>query len=303
MHPPLPYFALLIALCACAGEPPQAADSEPEAPAAHTLDAPDTPPLSVDLQQVERGAQQAVETFLYVDPATLYDVYDAVLDRQDNDCPTTSDRYVDQHYWEDACTTHAGDLFHGWMLSFHTEDWELRPEQLRYDELGWLYGFGQVQYTDGRVFQTWGSASYEVFASTATQDRWVNAELGGTFLWTDERWANTWLADGLGVSYALEGWRGQEGMRLWLNGGFSRLEGTFHSVLWQGVLFDTTDGGCALEPSEGTLSLNVAETGQWVHVRFDDSCDGCGDATHDGDDLGQVCADFSRLVDWEQRPW
>lgn len=42
---------------------------------------------------------------------------------------------------------------------------------------------------------------------------------------------------------------------------------------------------------------------RWCEVVFDATCDGCGEARLDDASLGTVCADWSPLFDWVDRPW
>ena len=58
--------------------------------------------------------------------------------------------------------------------------------------------------------------------------------------------------------------------------------------------------------------MSVRDThGYWYELKFDVSsdwelmgeCDGCGQLSHKGENIGEVCLDFSSVLEWEDRPW
>ena len=99
-----------------------------------------------------------------------------------------------------------------------------------------------------------------------------------------------------------------------VDGGLSGLGGDLDTVVFDAVtIFDESLGStCPTEPG-GVVSVRDV-SGDWYDVVFDgpteygdesdpDLCDGCGAAYYRGEYLGQVCSDFTGMLDWEGTPW
>jgi len=102
------------------------------------------------------------------------------------------------------------------------------------------------------------------------------------------------------------------GLSATMSGSVSGLTGGIVAVVFEGEVSVFADGECPSEISGGVSALTAE--GHWVDVYFDgpetsdtrdgtDDCDGCGTAWVDGFSVGEVCADFSGVLDWGAAPF
>ncbi len=125
----------------------------------------------------------------------------------------------------------------------------------------------------------------------------------------------TWLGDGVSpeiVSYGLR-YPSVDGRAVYVSGRVLVDDGPVEAVVFEELFMYSAELGspCPSEPA-GMVSVLDGE-GAWFDILFDggqwgeavdaDACDGCGGAWYQGSYLGEVCADFGVLLDWENNPW
>jgi hypothetical protein len=150
-------------------------------------------------------------------------------------------------------------------------------------------------------------------ACEAEVNYWVSGIFGG-FGWSGDG-EGSWLDEGVTPSLLMYG-----AYYTPTGGRYTYSDGTVGGLSDQTTaaqVSDLTYGDsligfpCPDEPA-GTVSIRDLE-GNWWQVVFDvdpvnwdvtrATCDGCGTVYHNGEEVGQACADPSALIDWEVTPW
>jgi hypothetical protein len=320
--------ALLGGVVAC--QPP-AFPSDPPSPYDPGID--DTPPPTLSAAEVGAAIPAALNEFFRIDPEELFGNYDAVrLQFDDNDptaegaCPQYDLERGDgvQSWRGDPCTAQSGAVFGDGLDSLispagsTTTDDDGAVFNIASD--GFLAGTGRIFDPAGNRFDMSGDANYaRINPQASPGDTFSDASLRGVFFWNGPGSGNTWLPDGLSLDFDVEAndtpSAGTRFIRI--NGIVSGLSGTFQSIIF-GDIRNVTTGDpattCDQEPSNA-ISLRDAK-GHWYTVAFQGArnpgehsgaqCDGCGVLFLDNNDqpeAEQVCADFSRLLNWGGRPW
>jgi hypothetical protein len=268
-------------------------------------DAPPGPGL--DAPALEAAVQEAVDLARDLQAAPVLDVYDGLIADASETCPG---RYYNTQgtYWSNDCTLSNGTHYQGFAFT----------SLVAYDggaagltNTRTLYAGGTIDTDDGLRFAGSGTAALSTTV-TGEFSQYISV-LQGSFSWDGPEAADTWLAsdmapDFVAVAYYVPLSRGRS---LTLDGGIGGLDAGV--VAFDGVTLMSLGLGsaCLKEPS-GSISVRNPD-GTWTDVLFDGPaglgepttgpCDGCGEAWHRGERVGEVCADFSPLLDWDDRPW
>jgi hypothetical protein len=161
-----------------------------------------------------------------------------------------------------------------------------------------MTGVSHLETPAGVVVESMGDASFRDFDE---QDGTPHVE---TWLWGDFRTiggAEDWLAEGLGLQLYVDAWDGAAGRTLRWDGGVSRLHGPVNALWMEAVTLSDEGGACALEP---TGAVHLYDTGAtWYDLAADGSCDGCLEATVEGELVGGICGDWATLLEWQESPW
>lgn len=285
---------------ACANDPAGSAEPTP-----WIFEATPESSESRSLAEVEAAVQDAVDRVRSVQAAPLLDIYAGLLATADEACPG---RYAsgEGSYWSNTCTSSDGT---DWLGFAFTADQVYASEEGT-QEGRTLYAGGTITTPESWRFEASGTAAIQsTFTPALAQHVSV---VRGSFSWDGPSADGTWLADGLAPDLTTVGYTvvTPAGRGLLLDGGLAGLPGG--AVAFDGLTALTPSlGGCAEEPG-GSLAVRNPD-GSWTDVVFDgpleaggpDSgpCDGCGVAWHRGEKIGKVCADFSTLLAWEERPW
>ncbi len=310
-------IALLLTLgCGTTSEPgtegPTARAAEDPAvltdPDAPFLSDPTADPVEVDMVALSASVDTAIQYALQLDPAPLLEAYRGAMQGADSACPTLY-QDPDFEFWLDTCTASSGAIFEGYGID---------------DELiGIDLGDGLVSdlVTAGGVSSVVGASGHIVeingFVQSLNQrsvDGLVTVDvdfLQGEFYTDDPVADGTWLADGVQPDVSITRYAVGGSKAAIVSGVLQGLPGATPTVVFdEAVIGDLTLGltDCDLEPS-GTVSVQLQD-GEWVDVLFDPrvegevvvtdvaaACDGCGQAWHLTEDLGQACFDFSPWLD------
>ena len=230
--------------------------------------------------------------------------YDETMMGAEYGCPSIW-TYNGDPYWSDDCFATDGTHFDGY--AFHTfyvnqaqEDGSLQTGET-------FSGVVEITTPEGAIF-TGGGDAWSLETTGATGTTWSSGTTGG-FAW--DAATDGWMATSVVPELTMTLTRATDGStEVAIDGGYTGAEGV------DAVVFDAltlyTASTCATEPA-GVLSVRDTDGG-WYDVIFDgaaavetavdpDACDGCGAAWFGGDALGQVCVDFTPLIDWEDSPW
>lgn len=250
--------------------------------------------------QLESALEEVVATLHLMDPLALVDAFEDARTLGDGECP-----YEEEHNGQPVvsgdCTTDNGTTYLGFAAWKHFENTWLELDGLRsfHHRYDWATGLLRVLGADGWTLEVLGDDMLRVYEGD-DGELVTYAYMWGDFYAEDNVWADTWLGDNTGVEmyYTAQQWP-EDTTGSW-DVGLSRLEGTARAA---NLLLLTSSATC---PTEGSGTLDIEDAhGSWYTMIFDGdvACDGCGTASRDGVELGQVCGDMTFLVDWEERAW
>ncbi|MDP2307207.1 MAG: hypothetical protein Q8P18_14370 [Pseudomonadota bacterium] len=306
---PTPLILALLAVGCDPAEPE--ADAVPhEDPAPYIFDEEAPPVADLAAADLELAIESAVALSLTLNAAPIFPAYNAAMIGAEEACPAYYD-YQGSQYWYDTCTASTGASYSGYSF-FQTYDNYDAGDGAVYNGQT-VYGVAQIVTPDGYTYEAGGSAQNLV--ATGEGYTYFSSVIAGSFAWDGPEAAGTWLETGVSPDITLLGYVVPEyGNYVMLDGGLSGLGGLLDTVVFDAVvLFDAGLGSsCPTEPG-GVVSVRDG-VGNWYDVVFDgpsdygeasdaDLCDGCGSAWFRGEPLGEVCADFTGLLDWEVSPW
>lgn len=327
-------MTLLLALLACGGADPVETGSAtaetttpattpsstpPDDPTPWVYEETDEPTPDFSATEVEGAIAGAVALAFELNASPVIDSYDHAMDGQGAVCPSYYAAEDGSLYWYDYCTAETGASFNGYGFSYVYDDYYDPASGATYNGRA-VYSAATIDAHDGYSFSGAGSATWlDVTSGTGADElRYFYSLVAGSFAWDGPEAAGTWLETGEVqpdvemTSYLLPYYD----VRVTLvDGGVSGLGGEIDTVvfdyvaMWDALL---TTSGCDIEPS-GTISVRTPE-GDWYDVLFDGpvdentyvdpaDCDGCGQAWFRGEEVGEVCADFSALLNWGDQPW
>ncbi len=308
-------LALLVAI-ACGGTPGGEPTDAADPPSPYVVDAPPVDEPTVSVGEIERALQAGLDLTLDVTAAPVRSAYDAAMTDRTSACPY---EYVtpDGTYWFDSCTCESGAEFDGYVFALG-ESGVLDPYSGMILDYWYAFGGATVTTDEGDGLEISGGAvMYEGHGDTGTTGfDYYYSEVKGTFRWDGPEAAGTWLELGLDpdLVFQSQAYPDYGAVLLVLDGGLAGFEGG-----WAVAYDDNTLGGpivglsCEEEPT-GTLGVRAPD-GTWYDLRFDsvvmgdeaapeaEKCDGCAAAFFQGERVGEVCADFSGLLDRAVRPW
>jgi hypothetical protein len=226
-------------------------------------------------QEIEQAASNLLERGI-PDPLLVREIYLDAMYARDVDCPymETIGQPVDNPTgsWSSDCVASSGWRFDGGAI--FEEDGVIDGGEFR----SRLVSSFALTAPDGDLF----SAGGEWVFSRSPEDVWT-VQIGGVYQYEGD---TSWLNERTDVAL----WYTMSGQQFMVEGGLSRGSIGIH---FHGLSYGVE---CAVAPF-GDLSVRD-ELGRWYRVSFDDECDGCGDVTLSGEELGRAC--FSISVASEQ---
>jgi hypothetical protein len=319
MNTPLRLLATNLILTACAAEvdqpdDPNPADTDPvaEMPTEYTYAGDEDAQLAFDPDAIEEAIDDTLTHILSLQAAPVRAAYDASVAHMEPGCPDWYD-YEGNAFWYAYCTTDTGTSFNGYGFYTVYEDADAFGDGNSWDLVS-ISGAATVRDSAGHTFHL-GGVVYDGTGTNADgASLWVSQVAGG-FMWDAPEAAGTWLETPnspsmllYAIQYPLDG---DPGNYMYINGSAAGLSDASTAVRFSTVVLADTRLGmaCSAEPV-GTLSVRD-HAGQWWDIRFDldetgrltGDCDGCGGVYLGDEYQGEVCADFSSLLDWESNPW
>ena len=308
---------MMLVLAGCGGRDPDdpASDLPPEgdpldpSPWSYTPDEPGDD--GVDLDAMGRALDAAVLEVLTIDARTVLDPYLATYAQSSTaTCPPTTTDGDGNLYWQGSCDAPDGARFGGYLSHFVFRDFVDVDFVLQGDT---LTGVVTVTNAAGDTLDLEGDAQWLTGLSHDGTTELAISIVNGGFAWDGP--SPTWLADGRrAVSIGLTGLTIPAiDLRLVLVTGSVTpvVDGALYAVRFPDNHVAKQLAGfsdCGLEPG-GSIEVRDPQ-GRWIDIDFHgpildvsagdaSRCDGCGDATIDGESIGQVCATFTPWLSWE----
>lgn len=296
-----PRWAAMVLALSSACLPPPSVDS------ASTADtgADDEPVAEFGLTDVATELPTAIEQMFSSTATPVLDAYEAIMATEDSTCPYyRQTEGGDIWYQIPSCTSEQGTSFYGSAYTdsngHTTGDYSATR----------MFMLCYVELADGSSFT--GNGTVEQ-TTAIVEDSVVQGTLSiqGGFHWDGPGSEGTWISeDAIPTVDVTTLYSPVTGIRSLELDGFleGELDG-FDAASFQGVvLAEDSAGNCTTEP-EGLFSLRD-ETGNWYTLTLDGTgdpstpaCDGCGELTWRGQDLGSICLDLTQLLAWEEAPW
>jgi hypothetical protein len=289
-------------------------------PAPWTFEDDEPAPGPVAPAALERALQVALVQILTYDARAIVDPYLArYAESATPACPGAIPDGYGNEYWATGCNADDGTYFGGYITQSVFTD--------VYSDDGGIYQSGAtlggnivLVEPDGATLDLEGTAAVVTGASLDGNVLLLTSALLGGFAY-DSADADGWLADGmqsLDVTLFVYDVVDVGGRLAVVDGAVNPfIDGETWSVQFANTAANAPIGSaCDLEPG-GIVQIRDP-AGRWVSLAFDgpildlytgefapgdpQRCDGCADASVDGEPIGAVCADFTPWLDWEMAP-
>jgi hypothetical protein len=306
--------ASLLALAALGiGCKPAEIDEPVDEPTPYVYDEEDPPDTQVDLAKLGGSLQDTIDQLLGLNAQPALAAYRLASAQQTATCPRTyaMDGNV---YWFDQCTTEGGTSFSGYGFYYDYYDFPIGGEWTGHYEI--LSGANQIVMADGATLDVAGqAASIAAVHNTQPALLW-QTDVRGTFAWDGAGSEGTWLASGAAPDMNITVYELTEtgGRAVIIDGGVSGLDGEATALVFDNVtVINGLLGSACPEEAAGAVSVRTPD-GDWIDLIFDgptfddlpgsrETCDGKGRAFYRGEQLGEVSADFSGLLEYVEAPW
>jgi len=272
-----------------------------------------TPELSESEVFDPAAAAASLEEFFDVvftlNSLPVFDAYFATLELASSDCPLAYPGVGGDLFWiTDVCETDDGTRFSGYTNYTVYENRQVfNGDDVRYNGAR-IRGVSQViepdgstLWMEGEVFNLWADFNdLKVYYSS----------LEGWYSWDRPEVYDIWLGDDrVNPNLVLKATELGDARSLKMEGGVSGLSQGYQSIYLDDVRLGTFASlpGCELEP-RGDVLLR-ADSGEWFNITFEggladeETCDGCGKVFLGTEDVGELCTDFSGLLEWSVSPW
>lgn len=307
---------MLILLLACTS--PEAVEvPEKEQPLPYIYEEEELPVPSVDASSVEAAALQGLQRALQLRAQPVFSAYSAAMSAADAGCPDYYD-YEGNMYWYDNCSSSGGGYWSGYSFYVLYQDMDDGAGNLYNGES--LSGVSRIETPDGHVFEAGGAAYYYDMTHSAQDESDIDytyfvSIVQGSFAYDGPEASGSWVEEGVSPDLVYYGAYvpSLEGHLASLDGSVGGLSGEISYLVFDSLtLYDAALTSCPQEPGGG-FSVRGSD-GYWYDVTFDGAvewgeqvqpavCDGCGKLWFEGEEMGEVCVDFSSLVDWKESPW
>ena len=304
---------LAVAIAALGCKPAEVADDPVDEPTEYIYDEEDPPKSDVDLGQLGDALQGAIDQLLDLNAGPVLAAYSYVADGQTATCPRVYE--MDGNvYWFDQCTTEDGTSFSGYGFYYDYYDIPVGGEWVGDYEL--LSGANQVITADGDTLDVAGTATMVASVHNTQPALLWQSNVQGSFRWDGPGSDGTWLATGAAPDMGITVYERTDngGRAVIVDGGVSGLDGEATAIVFDNVnVINANLGSACPREASGTISVRTT-TGDWIDLIFDGptfetlpgdttKCDGEGRAFYRGEQLGDVSADFSGLLEYVEAPW
>lgn len=279
--------------------PPSEGEDPPLVPSEHRYDAPDRAP-ALDAADVQAALDESWPRLVGANPVAVYDAYSLAMAQDSNGCPGVREAFG-LEVWDNGCTTSSGWAFEGRSGARHTSNWEIDGQV--YEEYGaFLQSDCRMRSPQGEEMSFAGYGELMDWTD-ADRTRWFSSWLMGEYAWESATGDGTWLTEAWSLSVIVETGSEVDGVRwMRIDGGASGVDAPLGTITAQALEL-RSDAACTREPT-GALSVRTDEGDVYVATfGADEACDACGEVRFGDVPLGDVCLDFSAMIDWDGRPW
>ena len=271
---------MILLLLACSSGSPE--EAEPTSPHNHSTPTvtqqdtgtPSLPDITQDPATATMAPEEVVRTIEAAlltppDPGPIVDTYIDLMTSGDDTCPGTENVITDT--WLYGCVSETGYSYAG------ITDWTDGETDVGGGSahLTVLAGDFWIDTPEGHQLEGGGHA-----VRVTNESLWMG-ELAGSWRWTG---GPEWLAYGYSGNLVIEYF---QSIFIYMRGAVD-INGTYitaHDLAW----YTACDGGV-----EGALSLRDP-SGGWYRIEFE-ACTPCGNLSFQGNDMGEVCVDFSDFI-------
>jgi hypothetical protein len=305
---------VILLLLSCAGEP------EPEAPSAYTYTSPEVEDIA-DPVVMQEEVQDVIDNLRTFNAGPVIDAWFAARAYGDDLCPdeTISDSAANGHvtYFDILCVVDDRIWFKGPMTSYEFTDNDLIKFEM-YDPKPYMdgvkaYWTGTAIKGQSDVYDTESDLDYNCSCTAILADgpdvkelfySWLSYTDGPSHLTAPESDPSLWMNQGIFSHLFLQFDRKVDDPRWQANlvGELSGYTSTYGDVeLDLEISGDLIDGVITCEPGTGgTMSARHTDTGvrTELDIVVDEDCNSCSPV---GD--GEVCLNFTELMNWDSDPW
>lgn len=304
-------------------------------PSDYIFDPEPPPPPKLDENTRSQAIQALIDTGIGVDTPSIVSFYNDLMQLAETDgpapCPfvslsdddVTAGEFADL-FWQGNCTTSAGVSFSGFGFVRQFNTYTSPEDGQTYDGLS-LSSTSTIISPDGRALNIGATINDLAIEGTGykTYYRSINGNIQGQGEGTSDL---PWLNNSLRGSIEAAGTTAPLGAGVGGGDVLGRLAVLRGGLSGPALPEDVTAGDfadlqylsgefgvpCTQEPF-GTISIRD-DAGNWYDIVFDGPtfenpnvdlalCDGCGSTWYYGEEIGSTCADFSALLNWEEKPW
>jgi hypothetical protein len=295
--------------------PAEPGTSEPP-PSTYIFDEDAPPEPTASLDEITASLQDALDLTMAIHATPVQEAYEVAMAGSTAACPYVY-QTPDGSYWYDSCTANDGTSFDGYVFAYGASNL-FDPGSGFVFDYWYAFGGATIQVPGGDELELAGLALWQkgVNDNGGTPIEFHYTELGGTFAWDGVEADGTWLRMGLDPDIVVSS-NSMPTLGLsmsTLDGGFGGFGDGWAIGYDENVIGSELFGmPCEAEVS-GTIGLRAPD-GTWYDLQFDGAadaadptfeaseCDGCGQAFYRGEPMGQICADFSVLVEMGVSPW
>ena len=268
------------------------------------LEAVDGSAASYGAADVEAALPELIDDLHGMNSGPAFEVYDALLAEQDEDCPTYPEVTPALHWQQyPPCTSTGGVTYYGDAYT-NSSDHSDSTTVVNFINL-----LARLDRDDGASF----------VCDCATSESRVRGDgdtvvgeliVEGGFSWTGSEAAGTWLGEGWNPEVEVDSVSdGATGARTFeVTASWYTMATPFMAIQVSDVSLSVDADGAGEVAEGGRISLRD-ESGDWYQLDLDlpgeadDGLDACGEVLWHNEDLGKACVDLSPLMDWEVVPW
>jgi hypothetical protein len=276
----------------------------------YTLDSNTEIDSEFDLETMESAVNDAFGQLLKRHASPIVASYQDVIDYSDSYCPQAYD--IDGNsFWYGNCTSTQGMSYDGYLFYNTYTDWDLFLDGGSWEVIT-LSAASDMIYPSNDSIHWGGNATiahgtnpdgYPVFFSS----------IQGSFLdeTSSEEWLNIGSIDSITLFGVYFDFGTSQSNGMYVNGSTSINGGSgITAIEYNELLVYSFPGFPCDKEFIGTLALRD-EQGRWIDIEFDieedwtmsGSCDGCGTALYNNEEIGEFCVDANLLLDWDGSPW